>query len=252
MLALIIKELRCYAHQRKYRRIQFVILCVLAIILFAAAFELFAQSQTGSQINVGSGMYSILVIALLIAMLCFAVPLQAVEAMQIETESTNLELLYITPINDWKLLAGKLIGAIIAGLWSVWLAIPLFWLSIYTGGLTLRQLFVCGLVLIASVTLFSMIGITFALFGTPVHVKSRSYIVVLSITFLPLILPHTISLDGLTLDLLRLLSPLCVLLSVIRLETDFLWLWMVCFYALSFVFIFFLSWKRLAKRDSVL
>ena len=254
MIALIVKELRCYARQRRYRRIQFVIMCLLAFTLFTAAFELFAQSQTSSQIDVGSGIYSILVIVFFIAILCFAVPLQGIEAIQIEKRSANLDLLTITPINAWKLLAGKLIGAIIAALWSVWLATPLFWLSIYTGGLTLRQLFACGLVFIAGNALFLMIGISFTLFGNPIHARSRSYAAVLSITLLPLILSHTIRFEQGALDLLHLLSPLCALLSIIRSEKGSIaiWLWMTCFYLLLFALMFGISGRRMVKRDSTL
>ena len=55
MIALITKELRYYASQRKFRRIQPVIVGLLSLVLLAAAFELFAHAQTGAQINVGYG-----------------------------------------------------------------------------------------------------------------------------------------------------------------------------------------------------
>ena len=194
MFALIAKELRYYANQRRYRRVQFVILSLLAFTLFAAAFELFSHHQTGTQTNVGAGLYGILVIVFFVVLLCFAVPVQIIEAIQIEKRGSNFDLLSMTPLNTWKLLAGKLIGGIIAVFWPVWLVSPLFWISIYTGGLEFVQTLACISVGIAGSLVFSMVGISFALFGSVRHAISRSYAVILPITLLPLILSHTFTL----------------------------------------------------------
>ena len=229
---------------------------MLALILLAAAFELFAYSQTGAQVNVGYGIYSILVVAFFILLLCFAVPLQAIEAMQIENQSSNLDLLRITPLSTWQILAGKLIASIAAAFWTVWLAIPLFWLSIFAGGLAVRQLLACGVVFAASILLFSMIGICFTFFGNSSHARTRSYGAILLITLLPLILSHTLTVGEALLNSLRVLSPLCVLLSIIKPNPNVLiagfplWSRMVCFYLILCALMLWISGRWLNKRDS--
>jgi ABC-type transport system involved in multi-copper enzyme maturation permease subunit len=259
MIALILKELRCYAHQPKYRRIQFVVVCLLALTLFAAAIELFAMSRAHPQVHVGRGIYSILVPTLFIAMLCLAVPFLSIEAFQSEQQNSNWDLLNMAPIGSWKILFAKLIGAMIATLWCIWLAVPLFWLSAYTGGFALRQLLQCSLVFIAGFTLFFLIGNCFTLFGSSMRAISRSYAVVLLITFAPLLISHTmvplLALPALLLDLLRMLSPLCVLISIIKSKTQVamgiapIWLWMSGGYMILSALLFWILNRLVAKRD---
>lgn len=249
MIALIAKELRYYANQRKFRRVQLLIIGLLSLILLIAAFELFAYAQKGAQINVGYGIYSILVIALFIMLLCLVVPLQAIEAVQIENLRANFELLRLSPLSVWKQLAGKLIASIIAALWSIWLVTPLFWFSIYSGGLTLNQLFTCLLVYIACILLFSMIGICFALSANSIQARARSFSTILLITFLPPISLRLLPLDGVLLSLWNSLSPLSVLLSIIGWYPNAsiaglpLWSWMTCFYSMASVFLLWLAAK---------
>jgi len=149
MNPLILKELRYYAHQPKYRRTQFIILCTLAFALFATAFELFALSRGHPEILVGESIYALLIPLFFCLLLGLVVPLQAVESFQIERYRSNWDLLNLTPIGHRKFLLGKLTGAVLGLLWCIGLTIPLFGLSVYTGGLEIHQLFQCGLVLIA-------------------------------------------------------------------------------------------------------
>ena len=146
MIALILKELRCHARQSKYRRIQFIILSVLAFALFATAFEQFALSRGRPQILVGESIYTFLIPLFFCLLLGLIVPLQAVESCQIERRGSNWDLLTLTPIGHQKFLLGKLMGAILGLLWCIGLTIPLFGLSVYTGGLGILQLLQCGLV----------------------------------------------------------------------------------------------------------
>ena len=194
MNPLILKELRFYTHQPKYRRIQFIIFCTLAFALFATAFELFALSRGRSQILVGESIYALLIPLFFCLILGLVVPLQAVESFQIERRGANWDLLNLTPIGHQKFLLGKLMGAVLALLWCIGLTIPLFGLSVYTGGLELRQLFQCGLVFIVGFTAFSLIGACFTLLGHPNHAMGWSYAVVLLLSFIPLIAPALIPL----------------------------------------------------------
>ena len=250
MIALITKELRYYASQRRYRRIQLIIIGLLSLILVGAAIELFAYTQTGGRINVGYGIYSILVVALFILLLCFVVPFQAIEAFQIEFRSSNLDLLKMSPLSPLMLMAVKLLGSVIAALWTIWLVVPLFCLSIYAGGLTLNQLLTCGLIFIACISLFSMIGICFVLSSNSIQARTRSVATILLITFLPQISSRTLPVDDVLVNLLNSLSPLSVLLSIIGKHRDAfimglpLWLWMVCLYLLASTILFWLAAKR--------
>lgn len=256
MIALILRVLRCHIHQPKYRRIQFVIVCLLAFTLFATAFELFAASQTQPQTRMGESVYATLVLVFFIAIIGLIVPLQAIETLQTEQLNTNWELLIITPLSTWRILLGKLIGAILGTLWIVWLAVPLFWLSVYTGGLALRELLQCALVFTAAITLFFLIGVYLTLFSTAMTAISRSYAVVLSIIFIPLIVSQMSITSPLFGEVLRLLSPLCVLIAIVNSETHTsmgiapIWVWMIGFYTILSVLLFCISTRLIAKQDS--
>ena len=256
MITLIIKELRCYIHQPKFRRIQLVILCVFALTLFATAFELFAVSQSQHQTRMGESVYAISVIVFFIAIIGLAVPLQAIETFQTERLSTNWELLKITPLRSWRILLGKLIGAILGTLWIVWLAVPLFWLSVYTGGLAFRELLQCALVFTAAITLFFLIGVYLTLFSTAITAISRSYAAVLSIIFIPLIVSQMPITSPRFEEVLRLLSPLCVLIAIVNSETHTsmgiapIWVWMIGFYTILSALLFWISNRLIVKQDS--
>ena len=257
MIALILKELRYYAHQPKYRRTQFIILSVLAFALFATAVEQFALSRGRPQILVGESIYALLIPLFFCLLLGLAVPLQAVESFQIERHGSNWDLLNLTPIGHRKLLLGKLIGALLALLWCIGLTIPLFGISVYTGGLKLHQLLQCGLVSIAGVITFLNIGICFTLSGQPNHARTRSYAVVLLLTFTPLIasaLTPLVNFPTILLELLRMLSPLCVLIAIVKSDTHTVldiapvWVWMILYHIILSATLFgVLSWQ-LEKR----
>ena len=257
MIALILKELRCYAHQPKYRRTQFIILCTLAFALLAIAFEQFALSRGRPQILVGESIYALLIPLFFCLLLGLVVPLQTVESFQIERHRSNWDLLNLTPIGHRKLLLGKLMGAVLAILWCIGLTIPLFGVSVYTGGLEIRQLLQCGLVFIVGFIAFFLIGACFTLLGHPNHAMGRSYAVVLLLSFTPLITPAFTPLVGIPtilLELLRVLSPLCVLVAIVKSDTHIalgiapVWVWMVLYHIILSATLFgILSWQ-LEKR----
>lgn len=257
MIALILKELRFYAHQPKYRRIQFIILCALAFALFATAFELFALSRGRPQILVGEGIYALLIPLFFCLLLGLVVPLQAIESFQIERHRSNWDLFTLTPIGHQKLLLGKLIGMVLILLWCIGLTIPLFGVSVYTGGLEIHQLLQCGLVSIVGFASFFLIGACFTLLGPPNHARERSYAVVLLLTFTPLITPALaplVAIPTTLLELLQVLSPLCVLIAIVKSDTYItlgiapVWVWMVLYHTILSAALFgVLSWQ-LEKR----
>ena len=257
MIALILKELRCYAHQPKYRRTQFIILCTLAFALLAIAFEQFALSRGRPQILVGESIYALLIPFFFCLLLSLVVPLQTVESFQIERHRSNWDLLNLTPIGHRKFLLGKLMGAILAILWCIGLTIPLFGVSVYTGGLEIHQLLQCGLVFIVGFIAFFLIGACFTLLSHPNHAMGRSYAVVLLLSFTPLITPALTPLVGIPtilLELLRVLSPLCVLVAIVKSDTYIalgiapIWVWMVFYHIILSATLFgILSWQ-LEKR----
>ena len=257
MIALILKELRFYVHQPKYRRTQFIILCTLAFALFATAFEQFALNRGRPQILIGESIYALLIPLFFCLLLGLVVPLQAVESFQSERRGSNWDLLVFTPIGHRKFLLGKLIGAVLALLWCIGLAIPLFGLSVYTGGLEIRQLLQCGLVSIVGFTAFLLIGACFTLLGHPNHAIARSYATVLLLTFTPLIAPALTPLLGtptILLELLQVLSPLCVLIAIVKSDTYTVlgiapaWVWLILYHIILLATLFgVLSWQ-LEKR----
>ena len=215
MLAVIVKELRCYTNIRKYRRMQLVILCGFALLLFVGTVEFYAHQTR----NVGQQTYKLCMILLFIAQ--FWVPRHAVEAWHIDRNSTNGALLALSPLANWKILAGKLSAVVLWAVWGIWLTIPLFAISSYTGGLTVPQLAKCGAVLCVSCIFFALIGIGFALCHPPSRAKGLSYGLVLLLTFLPLVpIPLFDAIPA-----LDVISPVCVVLSILSADPTHLWLW---------------------------
>ena len=187
-------------------------------------------------------------------------PLQAVESFQSERRGSNWDLLVLTPIGHRKFLLGKLMGAVLALLWYIGLTIPLFGISVYTGGLEIRQLLQCGLVFIVGLIAFFFIGACFTLLGHPNHAMGRSYAVVLLLSLIPLIAPVLTPLVGIPtilLELLRVLSPLCVLIAIVKSDTYTVlgiapvWVWMILSHIILSAMLFgVLSWQ-LEKRTSL-
>ena len=228
MLAVIVKELRCYTHISKYRRMQLVILCGVVLLLFIGIVE-FHANQTR---DVGQQTYKLCMILLFIAQ--FWVPRHAVEAWHIDRNGTNGTLLTLSPLASWKILAGKLSAVVLWAMWGIWLTIPLFALSSYTGGLAVSQLARCSAVLLVSCIFFALIGIGFALCNPPTRAKSLSYGLVLLLTFLPLI---PIPLFD-AIPVLDVISPLCVVLSILSTDPTHLWLWNIGLFCVLSVLIF--------------
>ena len=232
MLAIIVKELRCYTDISKYRRMQLVILCGFAVLLFVGTVEFYVNRAS----NVGQQTYKLCMILLFIAQ--FWVPRHAVEAWHIDRRGpengTNGALLTLSPFASWKILAGKLSAIVLWAMWGIWLTLPLFALSSYTGGLTVSQLARCSVVLLVSCTFFALIGIGFALCNPPTRAKSLSYGLVLLLTFLPL-LPIPLF-DAI--PVLDVISPLCAVLSILSADSTHLWLWNLGLFCALSVLIF--------------
>ena len=246
MLAIILKELRCYCNSTKYRRIQFLILCILTLLLFIATVEFYADSRTGKPIDVGRQTYALFMIVLFITQ--FFVPRHAVEAWSVEGirrsyqarpegHGQNGALLALTPLANWKILTGKLSAVVIWTGWGIWLTIPLFALSSYIGGLTVAQVVKCGAVLLVSCIFYALIGISFALWNPPIRAKSISYGLILLTTFLPLIPVSPFN----AIPMFSVISPLCALFSILSADSTHLWIWNIgLFCVLSFVIFPFL------------
>lgn len=236
MLTIIFKELRCYCNSVKYRRIQLLVLCVLALLLFVATVEFYAYRRTGNVVDVGRQTYTLFIIALFVIQ--FWVPRHAVETwhteVRLQENSGNGSLLALTPLANWKILAGKMCAVVIWAIWGIWLTIPLLALSSYTGGLAASQFVRCGAVLLVSCIFFALIGIGFGLWNSPLRAKSISYGIVLFITFLPLV-PFPLF-D--TIPLLTAMSPLCALLSILSAAPANLWMWNIGLFCLLSTLIF--------------
>ena len=232
MFAIILKELRCYTNSAKYRRIQMLVLCGFVLLLLIGTVEFYAHRTIG----VGQQTYKLCMVFLFIVQLW--VVRHAVEAWHAERQSSghgiNGVLLVLTPLPDWKILAGKLSAVVLWAVWGIWLTVPLFALSSYTGGLTVPQLAKCGVVLFVSCIFFALIGIGFAL-GNPLsRAKGLSYGLVLLLTVLPLV---PIPLFD-AIPVLDVISPVCVVLSILGADPTHLWLWNIGLFCALSVLIF--------------
>ena len=249
MLAVILKDLRCYANSRRYRRVQFIVLCALAFILFVATFEFYAHRRTVGTIDVGKQTYTLFIIALFVFQ--FLVPRHAVEALYMErgylkADGQNGALLALVPLADWKILAGKLIAVVFWAMWGILLTAPLIALSSYIGGLALLQWMKCGVVLLMSCVFFALVGIGMALWTAPNQAKGVSYGLVLLLTFLPFIPIPLFE----AMPMLAAMSPLCALLSILKADPTHLWVWNIgLFCALSvLIFSVLVKWYNTLAR----
>ncbi|MDE0552627.1 MAG: hypothetical protein OXI24_00300 [Candidatus Poribacteria bacterium] len=237
MLAIILKDLYCYVSSRKYRRIQFITLCTLSLVLFIATVEFYAHRREAGAIDVGKQTYMLFIIALFIVQ--FWVPRHAVEALDMErgylrNDGQNAALLALTALSDWEVLGGKLIGVVIWAMWGILLTIPLFALSSYIGGLSVSQWLKCGGVLCVSSVFFALLGIGAAVWFPSTPAKTVSYGCVLLITFLPFIPSALFE----SVPVLAAMSPLCALLSIFRADPMNLWVWNVGLFSVLSVLIF--------------
>ena len=219
MFAIILKELRCYTNSAKYRRSQMLVLCGFALLLLIGTVEFYARRR----IDVGQQTYKLCMIFLFVVQLW--VVRHAVEVWHAEQRSSgngrNGVLLALTPLANWKILAGKLSAVVLWAVWGIWLTVPLFALSSYTGGLAVSQLMKCGAVLSVSCIFFALIGIGCAFRNPTDRAKSIGYGIILLLTFLPLMPVPPFD----TIPLLDAISPLCTLLSIFRADSTHLWLW---------------------------
>ncbi len=198
-----------------------LVLCGFALLLLIGTVEFYVRHR----IDVGQQTYKLCMVFLFIAQ--FWVVRHAVEVWHAERQSSgqgiNGDLLALTPLPNWKILAGKLSAVVLWAVWGIWLTVPLFALSSYTGGLAVSQLMKCSAVLSMSCIFFSLIGMGFALCHPSDRAKSIGYGIILLLTFLPL-MPFP-PFD--TIPLLDAISPLCALLSILGADATYLWLWNV-------------------------
>ena len=134
-----------------------------------------------------------------------------------------------------------------------WVDDSTLWDFGYTGGLEMRQLFLCGLVFIIGFIAFFLIGACFTLLGCPDRARGRSYAVVLSLTFTPLIIPvltPLINFPTILIELLRVLSPLCAIVAIVKSDVYIsfgitpIWVWMVLYHIILSATLFgVLSWQ---------
>ena len=244
MLAVILKDLRYYVNSRKYRRIQFIVLCALAFVLFIATVEFYAHRRMVGTIDVGKQTYILFVVTLFVIQ--FLVPRYAVEALYMEredlkTREQNGAFLALTPLSSWEILSGKWIAVVLWATWSILLMVPLFALSSYIGGLTLSQWMKCGMVLLMSCIFFALVGISIALWASPTQAKGISYGIVLFITCLPFIPSSLFE----TIPMLAAMSPLRALLSILGADSTNLWVWNIGLFLILSALIFPVLVKRI-------
>jgi len=242
MLTIILKDLYCYVSSGKYRRIHFIALCVLSLVLFMATVEFYAHRRGAGTLGVGKQAYMLFIIALFIVQ--FLVPRHAVEAIDMErgylrASGQNGALLALSPLANWKILAGKLSAVVIWAVWGILLTVPLFALSSYIGGSAPLQWMKCGVVLLMSSVFFALIGIGPALWFPSTPAKGVSYGFVLLITFLPSI-PSALF-EGV--PVWAAISPLYALLSIFSADPTHLWAWNIGLFSVLSVLIFSVSLK---------
>ncbi len=184
MFAVIIKELRVYAKSKRIRNIQILYVSVLSLLLFLFAVELSFRNQTAivAKNASGSEMFSVLIISAFLLLLALTTPLLAILAILRDDDT-------LTPLKHAQIIIGKLSALSIITIIMLLSILPLLSLSAYTGGLPLRKIGQCYLIIfIASVALNSM-GILWAsICGREESAIIASYATTCTLIFTPFIL----------------------------------------------------------------
>jgi len=238
MIALILKDLQIYSKTQKYRNILFISISILVLLFFVGTLEFYAQGtdtqRDGKYIDVGKQTYTLFIYCIFFMQVF--VTQHAVDSIYMEQskisrqnpfqlKNGNIGLLVLTPLSNWNILIGKLTTVLIWSGWVIWFTIPLFMLSVFIGGLGLTPLLKCGVVILMSSILFTLIGLCYASFHSVIQAKIFSYGIVLALTFLPLfpITPFA------NVPMLSLMSPLTALFAVLKTDPSSLWLWNISF-----------------------
>ena len=210
MLAIIIKDLHLYTSNRsKYRLIQFSIVLLISAIFFIATIEYFSTTRTNSQIDTGHNIFTILVSTLFITITGIITPIFAIESIQDERRNTNFDLLHLSRLSTVQILLGKLTAILLASFTLTLMTTPIFILSTYMNEFKLRDLLTCGVVFLSANILFILISFGLAL-SLNENILSCSYGTILAIILLPLVTPKPI----------WWISPLAILIEVVKLESN--------------------------------
>ena len=196
LFAIIIKELRVYVRSRRMRNIQIVYVCLLSLTLFFIALELSAQSRLN--FDHGKMMFSTFFVVASLLLVCLVTPISANSAITEEKKEANIDFLWLTPIRRKRIIAGKLVASTLYAMVMLASCLPLLCLSVYTGGLSLRAIVLCYLLLLITVITFNLIGIFWALVcqcakpsrevgtGNEARAIALSYATVCALIFVPL------------------------------------------------------------------
>ena len=210
MLAIIIKDLHLYTSNRsKYRLIQFSIVLLTSAIFFIATIEYFSTTRTNPQIDAGHNIFTILVSTLFITITGVITPIFAIESIQDERRNTNFDLLHLSRLSTVQILLGKLTAILLASFTLTLMTTPIFILSTYMNEFKLRDLLTCGVVFLSANILFILISFGLAL-SLNENILSCSYGTILAIILLPLVTPKPI----------WWISPLAILIEVVKLESN--------------------------------
>ena len=184
MFAIIIKELRVYARSRGMRNIQIVYVCLLSLTLFFMTVELSAQSRLN--FDHGKMMFSTFFVMASLLLVCLVTPISANSAIIEEKKEANIDFLWLTPISQKRIIAGKLVASTLYAMVMLASCLPLLCLSAYTGGLSLRAIVLCYLLLLITVITFNLIGIFWALVcPNEARAIALSYVTVCALIFAP-------------------------------------------------------------------
>ncbi len=134
---------------------------VVALIYFSYATTTRAVSSPRDLQTLGKTIFTV-VVGLQLLVTCFNSSSAAVSAIVSERERQTFELLRTTLLSARALVLGKLWAALLFNLLLILSAIPIASLSFLFGGVTFEEIFIAGVILIATAIGFSSIGLFFS------------------------------------------------------------------------------------------
>ena len=199
----------------------------LAIVFTAvlAAVALFMWPATGvTAVGDGSkaGLYSrlffnTLLCSQLLLLALFSPPFAATSVVG-ERERNTWETLYYTGLGSFRILVGKLVGAVVFLLILVVLSLPAGSACLLLGGVSLKEMFTAYLILIMAGFVFGLIGLAFSAFMRSSFASLigsyAALLVLCGATFMPLLLLPRWEAGQDTLRAIRSLSPFSAIVSL--------------------------------------
>ena len=175
------KELMEQGNRKSTYIMRTTLILLVGIFVIISITNTYTHSQSGFQLSqlhvIGWQIFTAVMMSQLISVLIFLPGIMA-PVITSEKENNSLELLFLTQMKPWEIIAQKYLGRIIPVLMFFFLGLPFLAIAYSFGGLDSDLLYVVPVIIICSILLIGAYSIMFsAFFATTISSVICSYIV---------------------------------------------------------------------------